>query len=71
MMPLVSRFGGGGRSKKKQGVVEKMKVFFEKYFGLGITELQAEEQEKPAVYEIESTYQMVAEEPAPYGEKKD
>lgn len=46
IMPPVSRFGGGGRAKKKQGVIEKMKVFFEKYFGLGIAELQAEEAEK-------------------------
>ena len=46
IMPPVSRFGGGGRAKKKQGVIEKLKVFFEKYFGLGITEMQAEEAEK-------------------------
>jgi type I restriction enzyme R subunit len=45
-MPPVSRFGGGGRAKKKQGVIEKLQVFFEKYFGLGITELQAEEAER-------------------------
>lgn len=30
----VSRFGGG-RDKKKQGVIEKLKAFFEKYFGVG------------------------------------
>lgn len=35
IMPPVSRFGGGGsRDKKKQTVIEKLKVFFEKYFGL-------------------------------------
>lgn len=71
LMPPISRFGGGGRAKKKQGVIDKLKAFFEKYFGLGITELQAEEQEQSAVYEIEPTYQMVAEESVPYGEKKD
>ncbi len=38
LMPPVSRFGGGNRAKKKQGVVEKFKVFFEKYFGLGIVD---------------------------------
>ena len=42
-MPPVSRFGGGGRAQKKQGVIEKLKVFFEKYFGLGISEFKAEE----------------------------
>ena len=38
LMPPVSRFGGGNRSKKKQGSIEKFKVFFEKYFGLGIAD---------------------------------
>lgn len=37
-MPSVSRFGGGSRAEKKRGVVEKLKAFFEKYFGLGIAE---------------------------------
>ena len=31
LMPPVSRFGGSGRAKKKQGVIEKLKAFFEKY----------------------------------------
>jgi len=35
LMPPVSRFGGGGRAKKKQGVIDKLKEFFEKYFGIG------------------------------------
>lgn len=65
LMPPVSRFGGGGRAKKKQGVIEKMKAFFEKYFGLGIAEFKAEE--KSVIYEFEPTYMMVAEESAPYG----
>ncbi len=34
IMPPVSRFGGGGRAKKKQGVIEKLMKFFKKYFGL-------------------------------------
>lgn len=35
-MPTVSRFGGGGaRAKKKQGVVDKLKGFFERFFGIG------------------------------------
>jgi len=33
IMPPVSRFGGG-RAAKKQGIIEKLKIFFEKYFGL-------------------------------------
>jgi hypothetical protein len=35
LMPPVSRFGGG-RAAKKQTVIDKLKAFFEKYFGLGI-----------------------------------
>ncbi|HQO05527.1 MAG TPA: type I restriction endonuclease subunit R [Fervidobacterium sp.] len=33
IMPPVSRFGGG-RAAKKQGIIEKLILFFEKYFGL-------------------------------------
>ena len=35
LMPPVSRFGGGKRAVKKQGIIEKLKSFFEKYFGIG------------------------------------
>lgn len=35
ILPPVSRFGGGGsRDKKKQTVINKLRNFFEKYFGL-------------------------------------
>jgi type I restriction enzyme R subunit len=33
IMPPVSRFGGG-RAEKKQGIIEKLLEFFDKYFGL-------------------------------------
>ena len=36
IMPPVSRFGDIDRDRKKQGIIEKLKAFFEKYFGLGI-----------------------------------
>lgn len=35
LMPPVSRFGGGNRAAKKQGVIDKLKSFFEKFFGVG------------------------------------
>lgn len=35
IMPPVSRFGGGNRAEKKQMIISKLKVFFEKYFGIG------------------------------------
>ena len=69
LMPPVSRFGGGGRTQKKKGVIEKLKAFFEKYFGLGIAEYRAEKQEKTVVYEAGTNYPMAAEESVPYGVK--
>lgn len=40
IMPPVSRFGGGARAEKKQAVIEKLKVFFEKYYGLTTMSLE-------------------------------
>ncbi len=34
IMPPVSRFGGGNRAEKKNGIIAKLTVFFEKYLGL-------------------------------------
>ena len=33
-MPPVSRFGGGNRAQKKQTIIEKLKAFFERVFGI-------------------------------------
>lgn len=35
IMPATSRFGGGKRAQKKQSIVEKLKGFFERFFGIG------------------------------------
>ena len=34
ILPPMSRFGGGDRQEKKKAVIEKIQLFFEKYFGL-------------------------------------
>ena len=34
LMPPTSRFGGGNRANKKQGIIDKLMAFFEKYFGI-------------------------------------
>jgi type I restriction enzyme R subunit len=34
ILPPVSRFGGGNRAGKKQGIIDKLMAFFEKYLGL-------------------------------------
>lgn len=37
ILPPISRFGGSGaRTKKKLDVIEKLKAFFEKYYGTGV-----------------------------------
>lgn len=35
LMPPVSRFGGGNRDAKKKNVIDRLKAFFERFFGLG------------------------------------
>ena len=62
LMPPISRFSGGGinRANKKQTVIDKLKAFFERYFGVGGSASFL----KPIVYDLEAdtTGQMVAEE---------
>ena len=36
VLPPMRLFGGGDKIKRKQGIVDKMLIFFNKYFGLGI-----------------------------------
>lgn len=66
LMPPVSRFGGGGRAQKKQSVIEKLKAFFEKFFGIGGS-IAFTEQE-PVVYNIDTkgNLSMAAESSAAY-----
>ena len=35
IMPPVSRFGGGNRAAKKKKVIDKLKAYFEKFYGIG------------------------------------
>ena len=34
ILPPMRRFGGGNRAEKKQTIIDKIKKFFEKYFGI-------------------------------------
>ena len=43
IMPPVSRFGGGNRAAKKQTVIDKLKAFFERFFGIGSNEFVKDE----------------------------
>lgn len=68
-MPPVSRFSGGvSRVQKKQTVIEKLKAFYEKYFGLVSSELKEEPGKITYLYDVSETLSMVAKEPAHYGE---
>ena len=71
LMPPLSRFGGGGRAKKKQGVIDKLKNFFEKYFGIGGSSNFTEPEHKPVTYNLsgQETLSMAAEPKTPYGKQ--
>lgn len=70
LMPPVSRFGGGGlRDKKKQGIIAKLKAFFEKYFGIISPAEPITEKSVEAYGQQEKTLAMVAEDTEVYGKK--
>ncbi len=69
LMPPVSRFGGGLRNQKKQTVIEKLKAFFEKYFGLISAEVEKKPERGTYLYEVAPALSMVAEEAENYGKK--
>lgn len=35
IMPPVSRFGGGNRANKKKTVIDRLKAYFDKFYGIG------------------------------------
>lgn len=71
LMPPISRFGVGGRAKKKQGVIDKLKKFFEKYFGIGSPVFFNVPEQKIVKYSLDKQEEsfLVAEEKVPYGKK--
>lgn len=70
LIPPVSRFGGGKRAEKKQGVISKLKTFFEKYFGIGGSSSFTEEHKS---FTYDTSYEpslMVAEDKVPSGKQE-
>ena len=55
ILPPMRRFGGGNRAEKKETIIEKIKKFFEKYFGINNSNEEEDEY-----------LEMVAEEKADY-----
>ena len=45
ILPPMSRFGGGNRAQKKQGIIDRLKAFFQKYFGIGRSPQFVEDEE--------------------------
>ncbi len=70
LMPPVSRFGGGKRGEKKQNVIQKLKNFFEKYFGIGAS-VSFTDEETPVSYPAApAPTLMAAEDGTPYPKKE-
>ena len=68
LLPPISRFGGGTRAKKKQGVINKLKKFFEKYYGVGgIPSFTKQERQENRYSVDDQQFFMVAEKKVPYG----
>ena len=68
LMPTISRFGGG-RAKKKQTVIEKLKLFFEKYFGIGSAFTPTKQNVNVYNFEETDKLSIAAEEEMTYGKK--
>ncbi len=69
ILPPFSRFGGSGREKKKQSVIDKLKAFFERYYGL--TGVQFMDKPESFSYcDSSSQILMAAEERPSYGSEK-
>ena len=67
IMPPVSRFGRGDRAGKKQGIIERLRRFFEKYTGLGTAKSGDEQESEGYGFGETRDEQMAAEEKAGYG----
>ena len=67
ILPPMRRFGGGNRTQKKETIIEKIKKFFEKYFGV-ISTNQDEDSFKYEVSDDDSDeyLEMVAEDEEEY-----
>ena len=61
LMPPVSRFGSGKRAEKKQTIIDKLKAFFERFFGIAGSSFQETEDEYR--YDTEETEALRAAEP--------
>ena len=69
LMPPVSRFGGGNRAAKKQTIIDKLKAFFERFFGIGESSFTKIEKTEASYNYSPEPLLMVAEEKAELSEE--
>lgn len=67
LMPPISRFGSVNRDAKKEGIIDKFKAFFEKFFGIGGS---FDEENYEYIESPEDVTLLAAENEVPYGENK-
>ena len=71
ILPAMRRFGGGNRAEKKQTIIDKIKKFFEKYFGINSSN---DEENNEIRYDVtdeeDNNLGMVAEDSEKYNGKK-
>ena len=72
ILPPMRRFGGGNRAEKKQTIIDKIKKFFEKYFGINSSNNEENNEIRYDVTDEEDNNNlgMVAEDSEKYNGKK-
>ena len=58
IMPPVSRFGGGNRAKKKQGIIDKLRRFFERFFGISGS-MESHQEDGDGMYVVKETVEPI------------
>ncbi len=66
LMPPVSRFGGGSRAARKQTIIDKLKAFFERFFGISAASDLSKGPDDGSIYAFPAAEPKVAEAPTEY-----
>ena len=66
ILPPIRRFGGGNRAEKKQTIIDKIKKFFEKYFGINSSNNEENNEIRYDVPDEDNNFAMVAEDEEKY-----
>ena len=66
ILPPMRRFGGENRAEKKQTIIDKIKKFFEKYFGINSSNNEENNEIRYDVPDEDNNFAMVAEDEEKY-----